>query len=277
MVLRAAQSSLPDFCTTRGCTACQLTGLGVPSDRRTPGRRLACRLCAGWRQGLPRPLGVAALIADAEARAVVAQILNSSDEFHGCGLYSEAAQAARVTARLEAHLFLVEHALPDACGIRFARDFLSQRPQVRVVLISSQRHPFFVHCGAEVGIEAWLVQPLDRDQCLATLRFVAQRMRLSLEAEGRRVPVEERATRSLTDEHSSAALTLREKQVLGLRAAGLLYKEVADRLHVSPAVVRKNIHRAFHKLHAANRAEALATWDRAQTSGDTAATKPTQG
>jgi DNA-binding NarL/FixJ family response regulator len=52
-------------------------------------------------------------------------------------------------------------------------------------------------------------------------------------------------------------ITGREKELLELLAKGLLYKEIALRLHVTAGTVRQYIHRIYEKLHVQNRTEAI--------------------
>ena len=52
-------------------------------------------------------------------------------------------------------------------------------------------------------------------------------------------------------------LTERENEVLQLLADGLLYKEIADRLHIVHGTVRQHIHNIYEKLHVQNRTEAV--------------------
>jgi LuxR family maltose regulon positive regulatory protein len=59
-------------------------------------------------------------------------------------------------------------------------------------------------------------------------------------------------------------LTPREREVLGLLAAGLTNHEIADELFISPETVKKHIASIFGKLGAHHRAEAAA---RARTLG----------
>ena len=73
-------------------------------------------------------------------------------------------------------------------------------------------------------------------------------------------PDEPCAARPVGSDRPSVSLTYREAQVLDCLAAGLLNKEIADQLHVSLAVVKKNARRARHKLQAANCKEAVAVW-----------------
>jgi len=55
----------------------------------------------------------------------------------------------------------------------------------------------------------------------------------------------------------SDVLSPRENEVLNLLAKGLLYKEIAEQLHISTATVRQHIHRIYEKLHVQNRTEAI--------------------
>ena len=52
-------------------------------------------------------------------------------------------------------------------------------------------------------------------------------------------------------------LSQRENEVLQYLAKGLLYKEIADKLSISPSTVRQHIHNIYDKLHVQNRAEAI--------------------
>ena len=54
-----------------------------------------------------------------------------------------------------------------------------------------------------------------------------------------------------------AILSPRENETLQLLARGLLYKEIADQLHISTSTVRQHIHRIYEKLHVQNRTEAI--------------------
>lgn len=63
--------------------------------------------------------------------------------------------------------------------------------------------------------------------------------------------------------HSSAAangidqLSSREKQILEELSRGLMYKEIASVLFISPETVRKHVYHIYEKLHVTNRVEAV--------------------
>ena len=52
-------------------------------------------------------------------------------------------------------------------------------------------------------------------------------------------------------------LTRREMEILGLLKDGLLYKEIAARLSLSPETVKKHLKNIYGKLHVQNKIEAL--------------------
>ena len=55
----------------------------------------------------------------------------------------------------------------------------------------------------------------------------------------------------------NSLLSLREKEVLGLVAKGLMYKEIAIRLEISTETVKKHLKNIYQKLHVQNKVEAL--------------------
>lgn len=61
-------------------------------------------------------------------------------------------------------------------------------------------------------------------------------------------------------DHQCLRLTARENEVIRCFAKGLLYKETADELRISYSAVHKHQHKAFLKLGASNRSEAIRNW-----------------
>ena len=52
-------------------------------------------------------------------------------------------------------------------------------------------------------------------------------------------------------------LSHREKEILELLSKGLMYKEIAAELYISPETVRKHVYHIYEKLHVNNRVEAV--------------------
>jgi DNA-binding CsgD family transcriptional regulator len=52
-------------------------------------------------------------------------------------------------------------------------------------------------------------------------------------------------------------LSNREKEILEHLSKGMLYKEIANSLFISPETVRKHVYHIYEKLHVNNRVEAV--------------------
>jgi len=52
-------------------------------------------------------------------------------------------------------------------------------------------------------------------------------------------------------------LSRREKEILEMLSKGLLYKEIAEQLHISPETVKKHVYHIYEKIHVTNRIEAV--------------------
>src|SRR2546422_889603 len=59
---------------------------------------------------------------------------------------------------------------------------------------------------------------------------------------------------------SKARLSLREHRLMAELAAGLLYKEIADKFRISIGNVGRRVHEIFVRLGARNRIEAIEKW-----------------
>jgi DNA-binding NarL/FixJ family response regulator len=113
-----------------------------------------------------------------------------------------------------------------------------------------------VNSSLTAGADAYLVKPINAEQCLATLIFLGHG-RTRLNREVRMTP-----QRMLPSDSSEVSwlLSPREGQVLKGLADGLLYKEISVKLGISYSAVHKYQHNLFQKLQVTNRSEAIRCW-----------------
>ena len=57
-------------------------------------------------------------------------------------------------------------------------------------------------------------------------------------------------------------ITEREKEILTLLGKGLLYKEIAEQLHITTGTVKQHLHKIYEKMHVQNRTEAILKFNR---------------
>ena len=276
-------------CGARGCSLGSQSEHGVQRRGLMPAR-------PGSRPAQARgPLGLALIDPDERVRQMLAGITEAGAEFVCRASFPTAQAALAAIPGLDVEIVVLEMALPDLCGLRCARQLLGVRPDLAVVIASAIQHPLLIRRAFAVGASEYLVKPVRPGQFLTTLRFVSYLRRVPLAearaqsflqaALGRKSatspqqaggadahPPRSRATMrgsgvvDVPSEHPlQASLTAHEVEMLQYLAQGLIWKEIAERLQVSPTALRCLKRGLFRKLgHARNRTEALAKWYQTQ-------------
>jgi DNA-binding NarL/FixJ family response regulator len=196
---------------------------------------------------------------DRDADTCLADIFDAGHEFHSCGRWLSAAKARLAIPKCEPRFLLVELALPDDCGVRYAREALAHQSELHIVLVSAGTDTLLLERAAAVGIADLLVKPFTVDRCLARLRFLLYRCHCGQGAKF----AGSGAARHFRDGHQhplAQPLLDVEKTVLDCLAEGLMYKEIAVRMAMSEAAVKKLTHGVYEKLHVHSRTQALIAW-----------------
>jgi DNA-binding NarL/FixJ family response regulator len=189
----------------------------------------------GQRPNGQRPIGVALIDPDEPLRRMLARITQARVEFVLRGCFATAQAALAAIPGLDVEIILSEIALPDLCGLACARRLLAARPELRVVVASALTHPLLIQQACIAGACDYLLKPVPRHQCWASLQFASAQRQPPLKG-----------------------LAPREREVLELAAAGAIDKEIADRLGIHQPTVRTHWRRIFVKLDAPTRAAAVA-------------------
>lgn len=194
------------------------------------------------------------LLCDALARRLTA-------EAEGIEVVLAESRPARVLGRMPAeppHVAVVDADLDAAERLALCRDLDDRFPTTAILVVgelSESDTLELVEAGARGFVEAGfgaLVRAIES--------LVRHRSRCSLERALRLALRLHEARKDLQSELEApppaVALSAREQEVLGLVAAGLCNKEIAQRLGIRLATVKNHVHRILAKLEANNRREA---------------------
>ena len=150
-------------------------------------------------------------------------------------------EALEMAANRELVLVLVEVRLPDISGYEICRRLREERgDDLPIIFVSGDRVESFDRvAGLLVGADDYLAKPVASDELVARVRRQLQRAAAS--------------------RNSPPGLTPREREVLGLLAAGLGPVEIGSELSISPKTVATHVEHIYTKLGVHTRAQAVAS------------------
>jgi DNA-binding NarL/FixJ family response regulator len=203
------------------------------------------------------------LVADdhAPTRDDVQRALEHDGRFCVCALAADAAGAIQAAVRERPDVCLLDVRMPGS-GVAAAWEIASRLPRTKIVMLTVSDDDADLLAALRSGADGYLLKTMS----LQRLPDVLDRVQYG-EAAMPRVLVsrlvehfrgrEPRWRRLVTDDSFGARLTSREWEILELLSQGLLTKDIACRLVLSPSAVRVHIAAIVRKLGVPDRAAAV--------------------
>jgi DNA-binding NarL/FixJ family response regulator len=206
-------------------------------------------------------MSIRVLLADDQTlvRSGFRELLERTDDIEVVGEVADGAAAIeRVRAELP-DVVLMDIRMPVMDGLEATRAIVADRQlaEVRVLMLTTFDLDEYVFDALHAGASGFLLKDVEPDDLRNAVRVVA----------GGDALLSPSVTRQLISEfvsqpgHERPAppeleeLTEREREVLGLIAAGLTNAEIAERLIISPATAKSHVSRILLKLDARDRAQ----------------------
>lgn len=179
------------------------------------------------------------------------EILDSYDDLVVVGGAATSDDAVAQAGRHLPDIVLLDVDLRDGEVTGTVRAIRSVSPATRIVILSMFEEPRLVRELVAAGVRGYLLKSVSRHELVSAVRGVgrdAERMVLSVSRE------------TLVRMHadtSGAGLSDREREVLELVALALSNSQVADRLSLTEATVKRHLRNVFAKLGAVSRIDAV--------------------
>jgi DNA-binding NarL/FixJ family response regulator len=204
------------------------------------------------------------LIVDDHAllREGLAEILNAQQDMQVVGEASSHADAVSVAAATEPDIVLLDIDMPGGEVTRTVGQIRSRSPRSRVIILSMFEGPRLVQALLAAGIRGYLLKSIHWQELVVSIRAV--------HAESERVVLGVSASSLSQVQHEPSAelLSSREREVLDLVAQALSNSQIASRLHLTEATVKRHLRNIFGKLGAVSRLDAVnkaRDWQRQHT------------
>ncbi len=198
------------------------------------------------------------LIADDHAivRKGLKALLATEKDMAVAGEAENGTEAVEKAAELGPDVILMDIVMPQMDGIEATRRITAERPETRVLVLTSFAADDKVFPAVKAGALGYLLKDSSPEQLLEAIRQV-HRGEPSLEPSiARKVLQELSHPGAGGGKPTTDPLTERELDVLRLIAQGLSNKEIAAKIFVAEWTVRSHVSNILGKLHLASRTQA---------------------
>jgi DNA-binding NarL/FixJ family response regulator len=187
-------------------------------------------------------------------------ILEAEEDIHVVGEAGDGQAAVESCLRHRPAIALMDIQMPGVDGLEATRRILAlPGNQTRVLILTTFERDDYVFEALQIGASGFLVKTSPPEELVAAIRVVARGEALLSPSVTRRV-VAEFARQRLRRPQAAPALdrlTVREREVLVLMAAGRSNAEIAGELFVSEATVKTHVSAVLAKLGLRDRVHAV--------------------
>ncbi len=171
------------------------------------------------------------------------------------GTVAEAVAQARQCAP---DVVLMDVRLPDGSGIEACRQIRSERPEARVLMLTSYSDEEAVIASIMAGAAGYLLKDTDAEKLIEGIEAIARGSSLLDPAVTQTVLSWMQRPGAQVPGDPLSALSEREREILPLITEGKTNREIALRLSLSEHSVKSYVSNILQKLRLARRAEAVA-------------------
>lgn len=174
-------------------------------------------------------------------------MLNSQSQIAVVGTAESAKDAIQQIPTLQPDIVLMDLRMPEIEGAFAISEVIRVCPDVKIVVLTNYESDEDIIGAMKAGALGYLLKNTPQEEIVFAIEQVYENKRY--------VPphIADRIVEALGRE----TLSLRELEILGLVAAGMTNKEIAQRLCISDKTVRNHIASCFLKLDANDRTEAV--------------------
>lgn len=187
--------------------------------------------------------------------------LTRSPDIEVVGEAATAAAAQAAAERLRPDVVVLDVRLPDGDGVEVCREIRAQRPETRVLMLTSYADDEALFASIMAGAAGYLLKETRATALLEAIHTAARGGSLLDPTMTQRVFERLRAGASGSTDPGTQ-LSEQEQRILSLIAEGKTNKEIASEVYLSDKTVKHYVSNILSKLQLTRRSEAAAFWAR---------------
>lgn len=184
-------------------------------------------------------------------REGLCEILEAQDDMRVVGQAEDSATTVALAAENRPDVVLLDVEIPGEEVTTTVRQIRNCSPSSRVIILSMYEGPQLVQALLAAGIRGYLLKSIHWQELVVAIRAVyADSDRIVL-------GVSRQSLRLVNQEARAPVLSAREDEVLALVAQALSNSQIASRLCLTEATVKRHLRNIFVKLGAVSRIDAV--------------------
>ena len=185
-------------------------------------------------------------------------MLAAQSGFHVVGEAAGVHHAIAAAESLRPDVIIMDVRLTDGSGIDATRDIRAQRPETRVLMLTSYADDEALFASIMAGASGYVLKQIRMGELINAVRAVARGQSLLDPAVTSAVLERLRKGKHLLRDEKLSRLTPQEERILELVAQGQTNRDIGQALHLAEKTVKNYVSTILSKLEVARRAEAAA-------------------
>lgn len=196
------------------------------------------------------PSSIRILLADDHhvVRLGLTSLLDFESDLEICGLAEDGVQVVEAYRQHQPDVVLMDMRMPGLDGVEAASQIRKEHPQARILLLSAFDTDHDIRRAIQAGAAGYLVKNAPPEELVRAIRAVHRG----------EAYFPNHIMDRMGDIDAVEELSARQMEVLGWLAKGLTNREIGSLMGITEDGVKAHLKAIFQKLHAADRAEAVA-------------------
>ena len=193
-----------------------------------------------------------------DIRHALEQIIEMADGYSLAGSYINGEEALLQIPITKPAIVLMDINLGGIDGIEVVKRLKKNMPEVLFMMCTIYEEDEKIFEALNAGASGYILKKTAPDKLLIAIK----------ELQDGGSPMSSQIARKVVSHFQNKStesslkiplglLSSREKEILEMLSQGLLYKEIAARVFISPQTVRKHVYHIYEKLHVSNKIEAV--------------------
>jgi DNA-binding NarL/FixJ family response regulator len=192
-----------------------------------------------------------------DIRGALEQIIGMADGYRLAGSCVNGEEAVLNIPKMRPQVVLMDINLGGISGIEVVRTLKETMPETLFMMCTVYEEDEKIFEALNAGANGYILKKTAPDKLLDAIRELYEGGAPMSSQIARKVVATFKNKTTAVAVDSLGVLSRREKEILESLSKGLLYKEIADQLYISPQTVRKHVYHIYEKLHVGNRIEAV--------------------